>query len=199
MGKDMIKRHLKLVASRTLNRTIRPRRAANKDHRTREYLTEGEVKRLMDAAKGNRSGHRDGTMVLIAYRHGLRASELTGLRWNQVDFRTAKLRVRRIKQGTPSTHPLQGDELRALRRLQREQDPKSSFVFISVRGIPFTTQGFAKMVWRAGIVARLAFKAHPHMLRHACGFALADRSHDTRAVQAYLGHKNIRHTRRYTE
>jgi len=105
----MVERHLKLVASRTVNRTIRPRRAANKDQRTREYLTEGEVKRLMDAAKGNRSGHRDGTMVLIAYRHGLRASELTDLRWDQVDFRTARLRVRRIKQGTPSTHPLQGD------------------------------------------------------------------------------------------
>ena len=133
-------------------------------------------------------------MILIAYRHGLRASELTDLRWDQVDFRTARLRVRRIKQGTPSTHPLQGDELRALRRLQKEQDPKSSFVFISVRGIPFTTQGFAKMVWRAGIVARLALKAHPHMLRHA-----ADRGHDTRAVQVYLGHKNVRHTRRYTE
>jgi type 1 fimbriae regulatory protein FimB/type 1 fimbriae regulatory protein FimE len=195
----MVKHYLKLDASRTLNRTIRPRRAANKDQRTREYLTEGEVKRLMDAAKGNRSGHRDGTMVLIAYRHGLRASELTGLRWNQVDFRTARLHVRRIKEGTPSTHPLHGDELRALRKLQREQEPKSSFVFISVRGIPFTTQGFAKMVWRAGIVARLAFKAHPHMLRHACGYALADCGHDTRAVQAYLGHKNIRHTRRYTE
>jgi type 1 fimbriae regulatory protein FimB/type 1 fimbriae regulatory protein FimE len=195
----MVKHDLKLDASRTLSRTVLPRRAANKDQRTREYLTESEVKRLIDAAKGNRSGHRDGTMVLIAYRHGLRASELTGLRWNQVDFRTASLHVRRIKEGTPSTHPLHGDELRALRKLQREQEPKSSFVFISVRGIPFTTQGFAKMVWRAGIVARLAFKAHPHMLRHACGYALADRGHDTRAVQAYLGHKNIRHTRRYTE
>ena len=157
------------------------------------------MKRLMDAAKGNRSGHRDGTMVLIAYRHGLRASELTDLRWNQVDFRTARLHVRRIKEGTPSTHPIQRDELRALRRLQREQEPKSSFVFISGRGSPFTTQGFAKMVERAGIEARLVFKVHPHMLRHACGYALADRGYDTRALQVYLGHKNIRHTWRYTE
>ena len=128
-AKDMVKRQLKPVGSRTLDRTIRPRRAPNKDRRTREYLTQGEVKRLMDAAKGNRSGHRDGTMVLIAYRHGLRASELTDLRWNQVDFGTARLHVRRIKQGIPSTHPIQRDELRALRRLQREQEPKSSFVF----------------------------------------------------------------------
>jgi len=116
-------------------------------------------------------------MVLVAYRHGLRASELTDLRWQQIDFRTATLHVRRVKQGTPSTHPILGDELRALRRLQREQEPKSPF----------------------GKVAKLAFKAHPHMLRHACGYALANRGHDTRALQAYLGHRNIQRTVRYTE
>ena len=97
-------------------------------------------------------------MVLVAYRHGLRASELTDLRWDQVDMRTATLHVRRVKQGTPSTHPIIGDELRALRRLQREQDPKSHFVFTSERGSPFTTAGFARMIERAGKVAKLAFK-----------------------------------------
>jgi len=138
-------------------------------------------------------------MVLVAYRHGLRASELVDLRWNQVDFRSAVLHVRRVKQGTPSVHPIIGDELRALRRLKREQEPKSPFVFTSERGAPFTTAGFARMVERAGIEARLGFKVHPHMLRHACGYALANRGHDTRALQAYLGHKNIQHTVRYTE
>jgi type 1 fimbriae regulatory protein FimB/type 1 fimbriae regulatory protein FimE len=92
-----------------------------------------------------------------------------------------------------------GDELRALRRLQREQEPKSPFVFTSERGAPFATAGFARMVERAGIEARLGFKVHPHMLRHACGYALANRGHDARALQAYLGHKNIQHTVRYTE
>jgi site-specific recombinase XerD len=106
----------------------------------------------------------------------------------------ATLHVRRVKKATPSTHPILGDELRALRRLQREQQLKSSFVFTSERGAPFTTAGFARMVERAGSEAKLAFKAHPHMLRHACGYALANKGHDTRALQAYLWHRNIQHT-----
>ena len=195
----MAKSHLKLVTPATVNRTVTPKRVPNADLRTREYLTEAEVERLMEAAKGNRWGHRDATMILVAYRHGLRVSELVDLRWDQVEFATATLHVRRVKQGTPSTHPILGDELRALRRLQREQEPKSPFVFTSERGAPFSTAGFARMVERAGREAKLAFKAHPHMLRHACGYALANKGHDTRALQAYLGHRNIQHTVRYTE
>ena len=137
-------------------------------------------------------------MILVAYRHGLRAAEVVDLRWDQFDLKTATLHVRRVKAGTPSTHPILGDELRALRRLQRDQD-KSPFVFTSERGAPFGTAGFARMVERAGVEAKLGFKVHPHMLRHACGYALANRGHDTRALQAYLGHKNIQHTVRYTE
>jgi integrase len=198
-AKRMAKRHLRLVTSAAVNRTVRPKRPPNADLRTREYLTEAEVERLMNAARRNRWGHRDATMVLVAYRHGLRSSEVADLRWEQVDFRTATLHVRRVKQGTPSTHPVLGDALRALRRLQREQEPKSPFVFTSERGAPFSTAGFARMIERAGVKAKLAFKAHPHMLRHACGYALANRGHDTRALQAYLGHRNIQHTVRYTE
>ena len=196
----MAKPHLKLVAPATVNRKVTPRRRPNGDLRTREYLTEAEVERLMKAATGNRHGHRDATMVLVAYRHGLRAAEVVDLRWDQVEFKTATLHVRRVKAGTPSTtHPILGDQLRALRRLQREQDPKAAFVFTSERGAPFATAGFARMVERAGVEAKLGFKVHPHMLRHACGYALANRGHDTRALQAYLGHKNIQHTVRYTE
>jgi integrase len=136
-------------------------------------------------------------MVLLAYRHGLRASELVDLRWEQVDLSHAVLHVRRVKAGTPSTHPLTGRELRALRRLQREA-PSSPFVFLSERGAPFSTAGFARMMERASDVAGLGIKAHPHMLRHACGFKLANDGVDTRALQAYLGHKNIQHTVRYT-
>src|SRR5215472_5215870 len=135
----MAKSHLKLVTPTAKKRTVAPRRRRNGDLRTREYLTEAEVERLMAAARKNRWGHRDATMILVAYRHGLRASELVDLRWDQVDFRTGSLHVRRVKQGTPSTHPILGDELRALRRLQREQEPKSPFVFTSERGSPFTT------------------------------------------------------------
>jgi integrase len=195
----MKKSHLKLVAPAIVNRTVAPKRPPNKALRTREYLTEAEVQRLIEAAKGNRYGHRDATMVLVAYRHGLRAAEIVDLRWDQTDFQTATLHVRRIKQGTPATHPILGDELRALRRLHREQDPKSAFVFTSERGAPLGAAGFARMIDRAGKAAKLGFKIHPHMLRHACGYALANKGHDTRALQAYLGHKNIQHTVRYTE
>jgi integrase len=195
----MAKARLRLVTPTTVNRTVTPKRPPNKDLRTREHLTEAEVERLIKSTRDNRRSHRDATMILVAYRHGLRASELTDLRWDQIEFRTATLHVRRVKQGTPSTHPIIGDELRALRRLQREQEPKSPFVFTSERGSPFTTAGFARMIERAGKAAKLAFKAHPHMLRHACGYALANRGHDTRALQAYLGHRNIQHTVRYTE
>ena len=176
-----------------------PRRKPNAKYRTREHLTDAEIERLMAAAGNNRWGHRDATMILVAYRHGLRVSELVDLRWEQVDFNHAVLHVRRAKKGTPATHPIVGDEMRALRRLQREQEPRSPFVFTSERGSPFTTAGFARMLERAGEAAGLALKVHPHMLRHACGFALANKGHDTRALQAYLGHRNIQHTVRYTE
>jgi site-specific recombinase XerD len=191
--------YLKLVAPSIENRTVTPLRPPNAALRTREHLTEAEVERLMDAARKNRWGHRDATMVLVAYRHGLRASELVDLRWDQIEFAAGALHVRRVKRGTPSTHPILGDELRALRRLQREQEAKSPFVFTSERGAPFSTAGFARMVERAGAQAGFDFKTHPHMLRHACGYALANRGHDTRALQAYLGHRNIQHTVRYTE
>lgn len=195
----MAKSQLKLVTPATVNRTVTPKRPPNADLRTREYLTEAEVEKLIEAAKGNRYGHRDAAMILVTFRHGLRASELTDLQWDQVDFATATMHIRRVKKGTPSTHPIRGDELRALRRLQREQSPKSAFVFTSERGASFTTAGFARMVERAGVEAGFSFKAHPHMLRHACGYKLANDGHDTRALQAYLGHKNIQHTVRYTE
>ncbi len=131
--------------------------------------------------------------------HGLRAAELVDLRWDQIDFgKPAVLHVRRLKNGTPATHPLSGRELRDLRRLQRESQP-SDFVFVTERGAPFAVRGFQAMVERAGKAAGFAFKIHPHMLRHACGYKLANDGVDTRALQAYLGHRSIQHTVRYTE
>jgi len=189
---------LRLVAPTIEKRTVTPTRRENSELRTREYLTTREVEHLMDSARRGRHGHRDATMILLAFRHGLRASEAVDLRWDQVDFDRATLHVRRVKRGTPSVHPLSGAELRALRRLQRES-PASPFVFVSERGAPFTTAGFARMIERSARRVGLGLKAHPHMLRHACGFALANAGHDTRDVQAYLGHRNIQHTVRYTE
>jgi type 1 fimbriae regulatory protein FimB/type 1 fimbriae regulatory protein FimE len=193
----MPKSRLKLVTPTSVNRTV-SRRLPNRELRTREHLTEKEVERLIKAAGNNRNGHRDATMILITFRHGLRASELCDLRWDQVDLSQAVLHVRRAKNGTPSTHPLTGREMRALRRLQREA-PGSPFIFLSERGAPFTTAGFARMLERAADSARLDIKAHPHMLRHACGYALANKGYDTRGLQAYLGHRYIQHTVRYTE
>ena len=194
----MAKSHLKLVRPAAVNRTVIPRRRPNRELRAREHLTQKEVERLIEAAKGNRWGRRDALMVLLAFRHGLRAAELVDLRWDQVDFESAILHVRRVKNGSPSTHPLDGRELRALRRL-KEKSASSPFVFVSERGSPFSTAGFAKMVERLGKQAKFETKVHPHQLRHACGYALANKGHDTRTLQAYLGHRNIQHTVRYTE
>jgi integrase len=167
--------------------------------RTRRYLTGREVEKLIEASrKHGRYGHRDTTMILIAYRHGLRASEICDLQWHQVELNTGRLHVRRSKRGTPSVHPMQGDEIRALRRLQREQEA-SPYVFSSERGGPMTPKSFGTLFARLGERARMPFQIFPHMLRHACGYALANAGHDTRALQAWLGHKNIQHTVRYTE
>jgi len=137
----MAKTHLKLVTPATKKRAVTPRRRPNSKLRSREHLTESEVEKLIEAAKDNRYGHRDATMILVAYRHGLRASEVCDLRWEQIDWNSATLHVRRVKSGKPSTHPIRGDELRSLRKLQREA-PKSPFVFVSERGGPFTTDSF---------------------------------------------------------
>jgi site-specific recombinase XerD len=188
---------LRLVAPNTVNCTVTPRRPKNAELRTREHLTSDEVERLIEAAKSNRHGHRDALMVLLAYRHGLRAAEVVDLRWEQVDFKAALLSVRRVKAGTPSSHPLTGRELRALRQHQRESK-NSPFLFVSERDAPLTAPGFSRMIERAAAAADLGIKAHAHMLRHACGYKLANDGHDTRSLQAYLGHRNIQNTTRYT-
>ncbi len=145
-----------------------------------------------------RHGFRDKTLILIAYRHGLRVSELVALRWEQVDLTQGLLHVVRRKSGVDSTHPIRGPEIRALKRLQREYE-QSPYVFVTERGGPLTTSAVRKIISRSGKTAGLDFPVHPHMLRHGCGYKLANEGHDTRAIQHYLGHSNITHTVRYTE
>src|SRR5450755_3599981 len=180
----MAKTYLKLVTPATKKRAVTPRRRLNSELRSREHLTETEVEKLIEATRGNRYNHRDAAMILVAYRHGLRASEVCDLRWEQIDWNSAMLHFRRVKSGKPSTHPIRGDELRALRKLQREA-PRSPFVFVSERGGPFTTDSFNWMVKRAGQKADLPFQVHAHMLRHAAGYKLAGDGHDTRSIQDY--------------
>jgi integrase len=196
----MAKSVLRLVAPATANRTVErsmPSRRPNAELRPREHLTEREVESLITAAKANRWGQRDATMILMAFRHGLRASELCSLQWSDVEFETGNLHLRRAKGGATATHPLLGDELRSLRALKREA--KSPFICVSERGAPFSVSGLAKLIERAGIEAKLPFKVHPHMLRHSTGYALANKGTDTRTLQAYLGHRSIQSTVRYTE
>jgi type 1 fimbriae regulatory protein FimB/type 1 fimbriae regulatory protein FimE len=177
-----------------------PVRLSNAQLRTREYLTPSEVAKLMTVAgKRSRYGQRDACLILLTYRHGLRVSELVALKWDQADLKAGLLHVRRAKNGMPSTHPMQGDELRALRQLAREWPEHGGFVFVSERGGPMTADGVRKLITRTGEEAKLTFPVHPHMLRHACGFKLANDGHDTRALQLWLGHRNIQHTVRYTE
>jgi type 1 fimbriae regulatory protein FimB/type 1 fimbriae regulatory protein FimE len=194
MGENMENTALAISPSMSVNVTVR---------RPREYLTEKEIERLIKAAGDNRWGHRDQTAILIAYRHGLRSSELVALRWDDIDFSSGKLHCRRSKSGSVSVHPVGGKELRALRRLKRETQQKretagSIYIFVSERLAPLSTAGFQRMVARAGESAGFNFLVHSHMLRHSCGYKLANDGHDTRAIQHYLGHKSINSTVRYT-
>ncbi len=177
-----MKPRLKLVKPDAENRAVAPRRLANTKYRSREHLTPSEVEKLIEATKTNRYGHRDATMLLVTYRHGLRASEVCDLEWSQIDFDGAALHVRRAKNGKAATHPIRGDEMRALRKLQREA-PKSPFVFVNERGTPFSPDGFNWLVKRAGQKAGMPFQVHAHMLRHSAGYKLAGDGHDTRAIQ----------------
>jgi integrase len=156
---------------------------------------------MLDAIRpaGGRMANRDALLILMAYRHALRASELCALRWDQVDLKAGLLHVWRLKNGTPSTPPLRGPELRALRAWKRSQGDSRPYLFRSLRGGPIARRTIHQVVAQAAKNARIEFPVHPHMLRHATGFYLANQGHDTRAIQLYLGHKNIQHTVRYTE
>jgi len=154
---------------------------------------------LTKAAKNlGRHGFRDATMILLAFRHALRVSELIALRWDQVDLKQGLLHVNRLKNGVTSTHPLRGPEIRSLRQLERDY-PDTPYIFVTERKGPLTASTVSKMIARAGQEAEIGFPVHPHMLRHACGYKLANDGHDTRAIQHYMGHRNIQHTVIYTE
>jgi integrase len=176
------------------------RRPKNSDVRSREYLRPDEVERLIEAAKSvGRYPGRDGLLMLMMYRHGLRVSEAIALRWSDVDWDTAHIYIKRLKRGNPSNQQIDGKELRLLRSLKREAKDKSPWMFMSERGTPLSDDVVRKIISRAGEIANFDFPIHPHMLRHSCGYYLASRGYDTRLIQDYLGHKNIQHTVKYTQ
>ena len=194
--------HTPSTVNGTVENTVRkkpPKRRKNTELRPREFLTEDEVDTLQkEARKRGRYGVRDAVMILLAYRHALRVSELCALRWAQIDFDAAMIYLMRSKNGNSMPHPLYGDELRLLRQVKRDS-AASVYVFCSERGGPMSAAGFRKLLARIGQAAGFDFGVHPHMLRHACGYKLANEGRDTRTIQDYLGHKNIQHTVRYTQ
>ena len=178
-----------------------PRRQPNSATRPREHLVPAEVDKLIGTARARgrgRCAQRDAAAILLADSHGLRVSELVALRWSQFDLTDGVVHVRRLKNGRPSTQPLRGPELRALRLLRRLW-PEGQFVLQTETGDPWTEAGFRKTLARIGEAAGFPWRVHPHQLRHATGYKLANSGTDTRTIQAYLGHSNIKHTTRYTE
>lgn len=167
----------------------------------KRFLTKAEIGRFLEAARKTRNGIRDYCLMLMAFRHGLRVSEAVDIRMDELDLDGARLYVRRLKNSLSTSHPIEGDELRAIKRWLRHRSAHgmadSPYLFLSVRGT-FCRQAINYLCQTIGKRAGLGFKVTPHMLRHSCGFALADANTATRTIQDYLGHKNIAHTVRYT-
>jgi integrase len=185
-------------AKLSAERRSAPPRKQKRSPAVRDYLRPEEVEAMIQAArKIGRHPVRDAAIILLMFRHGLRTAELIALRWHQVDLKAGYLDVHRVKRGHSAKHPLRGPQLRLLRELQRTY-PDASYVFVSERKAPLSPRSIRAIVARTGQLAGLSFVPHPHQLRHACGYYLASRGHDTRAIQDYLGHKNIQHTVRYT-
>ena len=167
----------------------------------RKHLVSAEIDRLIAATKGSRNEARDRCLLLLMFRHGLRVSEACGLKMSQVDIESRVLHVARLKKGLSTTHPLRVDELRAIKAWlgdRKKKAPETDAFFISERRTPLSRKTAWVAIRDYGEKAGLSVAAHPHMLRHACGFALADQGADTRLIQDYLGHRNIQHTVIYT-
>lgn len=162
----------------------------------RRFLTAKEVQAMMQAARQGPTGERDYCLILLAFRHGMRISELLDLHYHDLDLHEGRVNVRRLKNGFSTIHPLRFDEREAIERwsLVRagwKAADKTDALFIS-------RQQAYRIIRSAGENAGTVTHTHPHMLRHACGYELAERGTDTRLIQDYLGHRNIRHTVRYT-
>ncbi|HEX2220388.1 MAG TPA: tyrosine-type recombinase/integrase [Gemmatimonadales bacterium] len=172
-------------------------RAADAHERRRDFLGEAEIAALLAAARRGRHGARDHLLILMMYRHGLRVSEAIALRREDANLKEARLWIARLKNGLSVEQPIAGDELRAIKRwlgIRRDHLP---WLFLSERGQPLSRQSVNYIVAAAAKRADLA-PVNPHMLRHSCGFALANRGYDLRLIQDYLGHRDPKHTAHYT-
>ncbi len=175
-----------------------PKKPHNKERRPREYLTPAEIRQLLSSAKRAKlTSQRDYTMILLAYRHGLRVSELVNLKWEQIDLKEGLIDIVRINNGMDDTHPLFPSEIKALSKLNKVKTG-IPYVFISSRKTPVSVSMFRKIISKVGQEANIPFPVHPHMLRHSTGHKLAEEGQDERYIQLYLGHKNIQSTHIYT-
>ena len=177
---------------------LRVGEATDAHERGKNFLNDAEMDKLLEAAKHGRHGTRDHLLMLMMFRHGLRVSEAIGLRRDQVNLAQARVWVQRLKNSLSVEQPIAGDELRAIKRYLATRTDKLPWLFLSERGHPMTRSAVNYLIGVAGEIAGLK-NVHPHMLRHATGYRLANDGQDTRALQHYLGHKNIMHTVRYTE
>ena len=170
--------------------------ATDAHERHKDYLNETEIADLLQGAKRGRHGIRDHLLVLMMYRHGLRVSEAIGLRRDDINLDQARLWVRRLKSGLAVEQPITGDELRAIKLYLATRPDRLPWLFVSERAQALTRQSVNYLIAAAATRAGLP-PVHPHMLRHSCGFALANRGYDLRLIQDYLGHRDPRHTVHY--
>ncbi|KFD24782.1 tyrosine-type recombinase/integrase [Yokenella regensburgei] len=167
--------------------------------KARLYLTSQETERIIQVTHGAKNGLRDSCMIMLCFYHGLRVSELTGLTVRNVDIDSRRIYIRRLKNGFSAIHPLQPEECSLLAQwLNITPDSHEGWLFPNLKGKRLTRQYVYKLLRGYGEKAGIAIRVHPHMLRHACGYELAEQGMDTRLIQDYLGHRNIRHTVHYT-
>ncbi|ECZ0740314.1 TPA: tyrosine-type recombinase/integrase [Salmonella enterica] len=170
----------------------------------RKYITRHEWISFFSAITGSSTEFRDKAMFMIAYKHGLRVSELNDLRISDLDLEGKTLYVRRLKNGLSTVHPLQSDTLLLIhhwlqfRTTCPSVSERDGFLFTTIKGKKISRQWIYRLSQKYSTKAGLNVRLHPHMLRHACGYALANQGLDTRLIQDYLGHRNIHHTVHYT-
>lgn len=169
----------------------------NAHERSKDFLSDAEIKLLLEASKKSRYPKRNYLLLLMIYRHGLRVSEAITIKKSDVNVKESRIWINRLKNGLSVEHPISGDELRAIKRYFNSREDNLPWIFVNERGLPLTRQAVNYIIAVAAEKAKLQ-NVHPHTLRHSCGFYLANKGYDLRLIQDYLGHRDPKHTAHYT-